>query len=375
MAITLDTIQQLCMEGESNHLDYKREQYQFIGVSDPEKTELLKDILAMANAFRQQTAYILIGVEQQPDGSGKIIGISSNDFIDDSQLQQFINGKTNRVVNFLSYSVQIDAERIIQVIEIPLQDNRPYYPKRQIGEIKGNEVLFRVSSSTRTATPDEIAQMAVEQQKKENPEVDIFLHIPTNPVGQFDSILGYELHIEPGFTAKFERFEKIYVRDSTTLNRYPKQIDFVKNIFKTIRIDIGLENISTICVENPIVECLISQCSQYCITQISHAPFLSSQIINTDSISDTLLRPQQTKIPFKSLYFEINNNGIFTLEVKVLGSNLPIPIVKEFKIAVKSEKKTINLDSVKNFCNSYKNEDIFFKQRAQLITEEEDDNA
>ena len=110
MAITLETIQQLCMEGESNHLDYKRDQYQFIGVSDPEKTELLKDILAMANAFRQQTAYILIGVEQQPDGSGKIIGISSNDFIDDAKLQQFINGKTNRVVNFLSYSVQIDAE-------------------------------------------------------------------------------------------------------------------------------------------------------------------------------------------------------------------------------------------------------------------------
>ena len=69
MAITLDYIrQQLCLEGESSHLDYKREQYVFVKAQDSEKEELLKDILAMANAFRSQVAYILIGVEQQQDG-------------------------------------------------------------------------------------------------------------------------------------------------------------------------------------------------------------------------------------------------------------------------------------------------------------------
>ena len=194
MAITLETIQQLCMEGESNHLDYKRDQYPFIGVSDPEKAELLKDVLSMANAFRQQTAYILIGVEQQPDSSGKITGISPDNFIDDAALQQFINGKTNRIVNFLSYPIQIDTNRIIQVIEIPLQDNRPYYSKRRLGEIKENEVFFRVGSSTHIATPDEIAQMGIEQLAL--PSIDISVSIPSNIIGNINSVTGFDIGIE-----------------------------------------------------------------------------------------------------------------------------------------------------------------------------------
>ena len=70
MAIDLNIIQQLCLEGESNHLDYKRDQYPFVGAADCDKAELLKDILALANAFRTEIAYVLIGVAQTSDGSG-----------------------------------------------------------------------------------------------------------------------------------------------------------------------------------------------------------------------------------------------------------------------------------------------------------------
>ena len=87
MAIDLNIIQQLCLEGESNHLDYKRDQYPFVGAADCDKAELLKDILALANAFRTEIAYVLIGVAQTSDGSGNIVGIDPTDFIDDAKLQ------------------------------------------------------------------------------------------------------------------------------------------------------------------------------------------------------------------------------------------------------------------------------------------------
>ena len=187
MAISLDDIKQLCMEGESPCLDYKREQYPFVGVSAPEKTELLKDVLAMVNAFRHETAYILIGVAQQPDGRGLIVGIPKDKFIDDANLQQFINEKTNRVVEFSSYSVEIDCANIIQVIEIPVQRERPYFPENRLGEIDENSVFIRIGSSTRIANPEEIARMGREEQARQNQrEIEISLIVPGNEIGNIN---------------------------------------------------------------------------------------------------------------------------------------------------------------------------------------------
>lgn len=55
---------QLLAEGESSRLDYKSRQYRFVGASDDQKSELLKDVLAMANAWRDSDAYILLGVQE-----------------------------------------------------------------------------------------------------------------------------------------------------------------------------------------------------------------------------------------------------------------------------------------------------------------------
>ncbi len=71
-----DLLNGLLLQGESSHLDYKSEQYRFVGASDGEKAELLKDILAMANAWRESDAYILIGVKEQPGRKAEIVGTS-----------------------------------------------------------------------------------------------------------------------------------------------------------------------------------------------------------------------------------------------------------------------------------------------------------
>ena len=85
---------ELLYRGESESLDFKSEQYVFVGASEEAKAELLKDILAFANAWRNDPAYILIGVQETPSRKANATGISPADHIDDATLQQFVNGKT-----------------------------------------------------------------------------------------------------------------------------------------------------------------------------------------------------------------------------------------------------------------------------------------
>ena len=83
---------------ESDSLDFKKAQYKFSGASDIEKSELLKDILAMVNAWSTETRHIVIGIEERNPKPNCYHGV--HDFIDDSRIQEFVNSKTSRVCLF-----------------------------------------------------------------------------------------------------------------------------------------------------------------------------------------------------------------------------------------------------------------------------------
>lgn len=139
-----DRVEALLLEGESTTLDFKREQYRFIGAADAEKSELLKDTLAFANAFRRTDAYILIGVEDVPGSRAMVVGLASH--IDDATLQQFVNTKTNRPVEFSYSAIEFDG-RPIGIIHIPLQQ-RPVYLMKDFGKLEKEKVYLRRGSST-----------------------------------------------------------------------------------------------------------------------------------------------------------------------------------------------------------------------------------
>ena len=142
-------LEALLHEAEGTALDFKSSQYPFENATEEEKSELLKDILAFANSWRRTTAYILIGVEEVKGGRSKIVGVEKH--LDDASLHQFVNGKTQRPVEF-SYQAIPMGETTIGVIEIPLQE-RPTYLKKRYGKLKEREVFIRDGSSTRPATP------------------------------------------------------------------------------------------------------------------------------------------------------------------------------------------------------------------------------
>lgn len=150
-----DLIEELLNEEESATLDFKSAQYPFNKATDDEKGELLKDILAFANAWRRTDAYILVGVREIKGSRSEVVGIASD--FDDASIQQFVNSKTNRNIEFSYKTVSVEGLNI-GIFHIPLQE-RPFYLKKDFGKVKKNTVYIRRGSSTGEADIDEIAKM------------------------------------------------------------------------------------------------------------------------------------------------------------------------------------------------------------------------
>ena len=161
----LELLEHLLHEPEGQSLDFKQAQYRFERASELDKSELLKDVLAFANSWRRTPAYVLIGVREVKGGRSQVVGITEH--IEDASLQQFVNSKTQRRVE-LSYEV-VRVEGVeIGVIGIPIQD-RPVYAENDYGKVKARVVYFRAGSSTREATPEEIARMGAQQSLEATP--------------------------------------------------------------------------------------------------------------------------------------------------------------------------------------------------------------
>ena len=155
-------IKELIEKDESDILDFKRDQYHFTKASNEEKSELLKDIIACSNALKPgEKAYIIVGVQEVKGGKNIVRGTDVH--FDDANLQQFVNYKTNRKVDF-SYQVHLFESKKIDVICIS-PPKFPIYINKDFGKLREKVIYYRSGSSTRRTTePDEIARMAIERE-------------------------------------------------------------------------------------------------------------------------------------------------------------------------------------------------------------------
>ena len=150
--------EKLLYEEVSATLDFKSAQYRFANATDDEKSELLKDILGFANAWRRSEAYILIGVEEVRGGPHNVVGIRARDHLDDHSLQQFVHNSTNRNVLF-HYEAFTFEDKHVGIIRIE-QQPRPFYLKRDYGKLKRNQVYVRRGSSTDWSQPASLEEVA-----------------------------------------------------------------------------------------------------------------------------------------------------------------------------------------------------------------------
>ncbi len=144
MTISAEFIKRLVEHPESETLDVKSEQYLFLSQDKDKKSELLKDVLAFANAFVSDDSYILVGVRQQDPPPHKIVGITTT--LDDAKLQQFIDGKTERKPTFSYEEIAVDGSTV-GVYRIPPQ-NGPFVAKKDFGKVK--HALLPVRRGTTT---------------------------------------------------------------------------------------------------------------------------------------------------------------------------------------------------------------------------------
>jgi len=181
---TIELITGLLYEEESNTLDFKSEQYEFVNATDYQKSRLLQDILSFANTWRRSDAYILIGVKEVQGGKSVVQGITTQ--LDDAMVQQFIDGKVNRPLNFSYLATEIDGKQVA-LITIPVQ-KRPFYVTRDYVGVKENVVYLRRGSSSAVASLEEIAGMGLydAQENKPSPTLKAFF-----ATGEYD-----ETHLE-----------------------------------------------------------------------------------------------------------------------------------------------------------------------------------
>jgi Putative DNA-binding domain len=161
----------LLYRAESVDLDFKREQYKVSG-SDAEKSELVKDVLAMANAWRESTSYIILGVAENKSDLPTVVGIT--DLHDDAHFQQIVNSKVHPKIDFAYEVCKLDG-LLVGVISVPKQ-KRPFYLPKRFGDVNADTVYLRRGSSTAIAKPDEIAAMGQgDAQRREPPKVSMTL--------------------------------------------------------------------------------------------------------------------------------------------------------------------------------------------------------
>jgi len=207
--LTDDLLDQLCFKGEGSDLDYKAERYPFAGASDEAKSELLKDILAMANSHRDGVAYILIGFKENPPHPAEAVGLSAEGSIDDSRIQQFVNEKLETKIEF-KYEERMFGARHIAVISIPKQP-RPFYLKKRFANLLADTVYIRRGSSTGVASPKEVAMMGATNVARSPAKVDLEWRSDCNkPLGSDFSLNFYEVDGNlPDFSTPHRKFDPL----------------------------------------------------------------------------------------------------------------------------------------------------------------------
>lgn len=295
--------EKLLYEDECNYIDFKKEQYKFIGEKDINvKCELLKDVLAFANSWASGPRYILIGVMDTKQNKAKVVGIDSH--IDDANLQEFINKNTNVPVDF-SYSKVKCEDLPIGVIKIN-PCNRPVYLKKNVGYLKKNTVYYRRGSSTFTANPSEIAHMgAHEERKKDLPsfEIGFYDHESGNKLGLNHNVELFtdrtipEAETLPDFKGnkKYRQRQEFGIagylsNDRPNKNYLRDEIKWVQSNTAIVKLRFYIKNLSDILAKN--------------INITFNIPNHKFRIIST---SDLLQRPMQMESFNDSLSLFANN--------------------------------------------------------------------
>jgi hypothetical protein len=386
--------EELLYEEEGTTLDFKREQYKFSSATDYQKSELLKDILAFSNAWRRVDAYILIGVEEIKGGRSNPLGIEEE--LDDAQLQQFINSKTQRPINF-NYSTVLIDEVKIGVIKVPVQ-TRPFYLKNDYGKLKRNVVYIRRGSSTDEASPEEVRDMGRSeiQEAQEIPSLHFEFadHKTRASHGKSLNLNATLLNIPPSSEIpdfyEEERITGPYGFSIPRINLNYADRDYYRDLVKyhyvsnkSIELSFLLRNDSSKVISDIRVE-FLAQKEGGKFTFFNsrrfpdfpkryHDPIanirpIAAQIADSKRKSIEIqdlgnyyrievpfekAQPKQTVFSSEVVYISVNENFTVDVDITIYADNVPVPIQQKMVICCNVTKEEGSLNRIEQLHDQY----------------------
>ncbi len=379
MQIDQQLLQSILYEEESVELDLKREQYRFVGADENDKSELLKDVLAFANAWRRSDAFILIGVEEVKGGKSSVLGIT--ELLDDADFQQFVNSKTQRPITLSYRNVPLEG-KTVGLIQIPLQ-RRPFYLTRAYGRLKKETVYVRRGTSTAIADLEEISQMgAIAIEMAGTPKLEVLFGDPSerttfteSPVisslalitPDEESIPDYSPASRDPFLGPFLRLNanRDYYRELVTYTTVSKLVSpLYLAITNTsdytahdVRLEIKLPGESEEIValdyynypEIPESEHRIWELETRGVGQLVSDSEITVRSIGGEWLVEAQIdkvQPKATHWIEDPFYLGAGKSQEIELDVSVFADNLPEPHRQKLHVRIEADKREVDLDGI-----------------------------
>ncbi|HFK1769205.1 TPA: ATP-binding protein [Bacillus paranthracis] len=133
-------------EQEGTKLDFKREQYRKEKYKD-----LIKDIMAMANAPVEGKRYIVTGVKDLPSGTKEYFSIPEKEFVDQATYQQIVRENVEPSIDFSYYPIEVEGN-LLGVFEIDNCINPPYMMKKNSNGLNKGDCFVRRGSQQERMT-------------------------------------------------------------------------------------------------------------------------------------------------------------------------------------------------------------------------------
>ena len=126
---------------------------------DTGKGKLLKDIVAIANSINDEFGYLVYGVRDHRT-KRQVIGIKEaskiSSILDDANIQTWVENHIDPPINFHSFQLEPEPQKIVLCIEIRPWDY-PHVIKKELGGIiYEGQVIFRRNSKNTIALADDL---------------------------------------------------------------------------------------------------------------------------------------------------------------------------------------------------------------------------
>ncbi len=366
--------EKLLYEEESTSLDFKGDQYPFDGATHEVKSELLKDILAFANSWKRETAYILIGVDELKGGKSIVVGLSKQ--LDDAKLQQFVNSKVQKPITFSYRPFSFDGKDV-GIIEIPIQQ-KPFYLVKNYGKLEKEKVYIRRGSSTDIAKPDEISLMGTDSIHDSSPQLELsFVDSESraklgSSIELISTIVNYDSSNIPRYGSHFiQGYPTNHYENSSY---YVEMAEYVSETSLLNPVKLSLKNLGEKLASNVRVKIdsestgNLSILSKY---QYPEPPISNSlyRNFNLNNLNNHLLKSKSIKVShFQDRWLlegkfhniqpkdEVLSDDVFyigatkptevSLTALIFADNLPNPIEVELKVIIKIKERQLNLEEL-----------------------------